>query len=671
MKIFRVILFILTSLLMSCQTMAPILTTYETYPIYRGTDLGLTWSPKKSVFKLWSPPAEEARILVYADGQGGSALKIHSLKKGKNGVWSATFNENMEGLFYAFQVKIKGEWLAEVPDPYAKAVGINGRRAMVVDPSKTDPSGWENDRRPPLKDYTDIVIYELHVRDLSSDANSGIRNKGKFLGLTETGTRSREGDATGLDHLVDLGITHVHLLPSYDYLSIDESKPYDSNVYNWGYDPQNYNVPEGSYATNAENGAVRIREFKQMVKTLHEKGIRVILDVVYNHTGVTEASNFNQLVPGYYYRQNEKGGFSDASACGNETASERPMMRKFIVESVKYWANEYHLDGFRFDLMGIHDMETMNEVSRELRKIDPSIFVYGEGWTAGASPLPDERKAIKKNTLLMDHVAAFSDDMRDGIKGHVFHPEQKGFVSSLAGLEESVKFGIVASTLHPQVDYQKVNYSKAPWAKEPQQTITYVSCHDNHTLWDRLAVSAPEASEANRIRMHKLAGAMVLTSQGVSFLHAGVELLRSKNGEENSYKSPDEINRIDWSRKNRYKEVYAYFKGLIALRKQHPAFRMTSSEMIRQHLRFLEMNESNLIAYTISGNANGDSWQNILVVFNGNPGDKKFQIPGGKWTVVVNGEKVSETGLDSVSGGSMSIPPYTAMVLYSNNLPKE
>ncbi len=671
MYVLRGFTLIIITCLMSCQTTTPLLNSYNVYPAYTGSDLGLSWSPQKSVFKIWSPPAEEVRIMLYADGVGGTPLNTQMLKKAKNGIWSVTFSDNLEGLYYAFQVKINGQWLDETPDPYAKAVGLNGKRGMVVDLSKTNPEAWEKDKRPPLNNYADIIIYELHVRDLSSDANSGIRNKGKFLGLTETGTKSREGEATGLDHIADLGVTHVHLLPSYDYLSIDESKPYDDKVYNWGYDPQNYNVPEGSYATNAENGAVRIREFKQMVKALHDRGIRVILDVVYNHTGSTDHSNFNLMVPGYYYRQNENGGFSDGASCGNETASERTMMRKFIVESVKYWANEYHLDGFRFDLMGLHDMETMNEVSRELRKIDPSIFVYGEGWTAGASPLPDAQKAIKRNVLKMEHVAAFSDDMRDGIKGHVFTPTEKGFISGLPGLEESVKFGVVASTQHPQVNYEKVNYSKEPWAINPQQTITYASCHDNHTLWDRLAISAPEASEENRIRMQKLAAAMVLTSQGVSFLHAGIELLRTKKGEENSYKSPDDINSIDWSRKSRYKEVYAYFKSLIALRKQHPAFRMTSGEMIRQHLKFLEMYESNLVAYTISGNANGDSWKNILVVFNGGSGAKKFEIPQGKWTVVVNGEAVNEQGLDSIGGGSMSIEPYTAMVLYSNNLPKE
>jgi len=667
MKTYRAFsLLIITALLMSCQTTTPLYSTYIDYPAYDGTDLGLTYSPKKSVFKLWSPPAEEVRIVLYNDGEGGAPLQTQNLKRGKDGVWEASFQENIEGQFYAFQVKIKGQWLAEVPDPYAKAVGINGKRGMVVDMAKTNPENWQSDRRPALKNYTDIIIYELHVRDLSSDANSGIRNKGKFLGLTETGTKSREGLATGLDHIADLGVTHVHLLPSYDFLSIDESKPYDPNVYNWGYDPQNYNVPEGSYSTNAANGAVRIREFKQMVKALHDKGIRVILDVVYNHTGATEASNFNQLVPGYYYRQNEQGGFSDASACGNETASDRTMMRKFIVESVKYWATEYHLDGFRFDLMGIHDMETMNLVSRELRKIDPTIFVYGEGWTAGSSPLPDARKAIKSNTHLMENVAAFSDDMRDGIKGHVFTHTDKGFASGKPGLEESVKFGIVASTQHPQVNYEKVNYSKAPWAKEPAQTITYVSCHDNHTLWDRLAISAPETTEAERIKMQKLAAAMVLTSQGVSFLHAGVELLRTKKGEENSYKSPDDINHIDWSRKAEHRDVYAYFKGLVALRKAHPAFRMASSEMIRQHLKFLEFGEQNLVGYTLSGNANGDSWKEILVVFNGNRSDKKFQIPNGKWTIAANGDKVNEQGLGFIEGGSMSVPAFTAMVLYMN-----
>lgn len=654
-------------MLLSCQE--PEKTSYasfDEYPVYEGSDLGLNYSPQQSVFKLWSPPAEAVRIHLYKAGEGGEPLRSEDLKRRKNGVWEVIFKEDLKGQFYTFQVKVNGAWLAETPDPYVKAVGVNGNRGMVVDLASTNPEGWEKDQRPPLANFTDVVIYELHVRDLSSDPNSGIKNSGKFLGLTEIGTKSKEGEMTGLDHIKDLGITHIHLLPSFDFKSLDE-KIENNPKYNWGYDPKHYNVPEGSYASNPYDGAVRIREFKQMVKTLHEQGIRVILDVVYNHTGDTEASVFNQVVPGYYYRQREDGSFSDASACGNETASERPMMRKFIVESVKYWVNEYHLDGFRFDLMGIHDQETMNQVSAELHKIDPTIFIYGEGWTAGDSPLPEENRSLKKYTYKLDKVAAFSDDIRDAIKGYVFGPKDKGFVSGLPGLEESIKFGIVASTQHPQVLYDSVNYSEEPWAKEPYQTITYVSCHDNNTLWDRLLLSAPEASEAERIKMHKLAGAIVLTSQGVSFLHAGVELLRTKQGVENSFESPDEINLIDWSRKSKYKDVYNYYKGLVALRKNHPAFRMNATEQIQKHLRFLEFKHpNNIVGYTITDNANGDSWKEIIVFFNGNRAPRELYLPEGDWKVVLDDQTVNEAGIKKIKGGEdnpMMIPAISAMVL--------
>jgi pullulanase len=636
--------------------------SYDEYPVYNGTDLGLTYSPQRSTFRIWSPPADEARIHLYDAGLGGSPLKTIPMKKGPQGTWEAVVKEDLKGKYYAFQVNIAGEWLKEVPDPYVKAVGANGRRGMVVDMAETNPAGWENDQRPPLDNFNQIIIYELHIRDLSMHENSGIVNKGKFLGLTETETRSPQGESTGLDHIKNLGVTHIHLLPSYDFLSIDETR-LEENQFNWGYDPQNYNTPEGSYSTDPTDGAVRIREFKQMVKTLHNNGIRVIMDVVYNHTGATGESNFNQLVPGYYYRQNSEGGFSDASACGNETASDRPMMRKFIAESVKYWATEYHIDGFRFDLMGIHDQETMNRVSATLRQVDSTIFVYGEGWTAGDSPLPEEQRALKKYTHKMDRVAAFSDDIRDAVKGHVFTHDDAGFASGKPGLEESIKFGIVASTQHPQVNYGAINYSEAPWAKEPFQTITYVSCHDNHTLWDRLSLSRPDASEEERIRMHKLAGAIVLTSQGVSFLHAGVEMLRTKFGVENSFNAPDSINRLDWSRKAQYRFVYDYFKDLISLRKNHPAFRMTSTELIQAHLSFLDTYSELLVAYTLSGNANGDSWRDILVVLNGNRENKKLPIPQGEWTIVVNGDTVYENGLGSVNGGVLEIPSTSAMVL--------
>lgn len=646
----------------TCQSGPTVYNSYAEYPVYEGQDLGLTYAPAKSIFKLWSPAAEEVRLKLYDAALGGTATSEEPLKLGADGVWETSLSGDQKGKYYAFQVKTNGEWGDEVPDPYVKAVGTNGRRGMVVDMAETHPAGWEEDQKPALAGFNDIIIYELHVRDVSMDPNSGIENKGKFLGLAESGTQTAAGLSTGLDHIKELGVTHVHLLPSYDFMSIDETK-LDENKYNWGYDPQNYNTPEGSYSTDPADGAVRIREFKQLVKTLHDNGLRVILDVVYNHTGATETSNFNQLVPGYYYRQNEEGGFSNASACGNETASDRPMMRKFMVESVKHWAEEYHLDGFRFDLMGIHDIETMNAITSALDEIDPTLFVYGEGWTAGTSPLADEQKAVKVNTMKLDRVAAFSDDIRDGIKGHVFTHEAKAFVSGLAGLEESVKFGVVASTEHPQVNYDSVNYSKAPWAKSPLQTVTYVSCHDNHTLWDRLAISCPEESEAERIKMHKLAGAIVLTSQGITFLHAGVEMMRTKGGEENSYESPDEVNQIDWARKGQYPDVLTYFQGLIQLRKRHPAFRMTTTEMVQKHLQFLPVTQNNLIAYTISGNANGDDWKNILVVYNGNAAYQTVDIPAGPWKMVLDGEKMSEEGLGTIDATSLTVPGRTAIVL--------
>ncbi|MEM1119794.1 MAG: type I pullulanase [Bacteroidota bacterium] len=656
----------LIMLLMACQETPP--PTYESfadYPVYEGTDLGLTFTPQASTFRLYAPPAAKAILRFYEKGVGGEAVEEISMRRGEDGVWAVTVAKNLEGQYYTFQTLINDKWGAEVPDPYVKAVGVNGKRGQVIDFQKTNPEGWENDRRPTLENPTDIILYELHIRDLSMHENSGIQNKGKFLGLTETGTKSPDGAATGIDHIKELGVTHVHLLPSYDYMSIDEST-LDNNNYNWGYDPQNYNVPEGSYSTNPYDGAVRVKEFKQMVKTLHDNGLRVILDVVYNHTGVTEGSNFNQLLPGYYYRQNAAGDFSDASACGNETASDRPMMRKFIIESVKHWVKEYHLDGFRFDLMGIHDIETMNQVSAALHEIDSTIFIYGEGWTAGDSPLPENDRALKKYTHRIKNVAAFSDDIRDGLKGSVFDHPDRGFASGKPNMEETVKFGVVASTQHPQINYEKVNYSNEPWAAQPSQAIAYVSCHDNHTLWDRLLNSQPNATEKERIKMDILANTVVLTSQGVPFLHAGVEMLRTKDGEENSYKSPDSINKLDWSRKTKYAPVFETYKKLVQLRKNHSAFRMPTTEMIQEHLKFMDFPEGSLlVGYTISGNANGDSWKDILVLFNGNQVDKPVEIPAGDWTMVVRGGDVNETS-KILAKNNVKVPASSAMIFYKS-----
>ena len=637
-------------------------TSPDIYPAYSGNDLGVNWSPEKTVFKIWAPTASAVKLRIYASGDGGKPLQTFNLLKGREGTWSISVKEDLKNQYYTFQTNINGIWLNERPDIYAKAVGVNGKRGMVVDLVSTDPKKWSLDKKPVQKSFTDIIIYELHVRDLSISPNSGIEHKGKFLGLTETKTRSQDGTVTGLDHIKSLGVTHIHLLPSFDFNSIDESKA-GSAQYNWGYDPLNYNVPEGSYATDAYDGNVRIREFKKMVQTLHSNGLRVILDVVYNHTCDTTA-NFNEFVPGYFYRHKADGSYSNGTGCGNETASEKAMMRKYMVESVVYWAREYHIDGFRFDLMGVHDIETMNAISAALHAIDPTIFIYGEGWTAGDSPLPEQLRADKANVAKLDKIAVFSDDIRDGLRGGWSDVKSKGFVSGAPGTAESVKFGIVGSVQHPQVDYTRVNYDKAPWAAEPYQTITYVSCHDDNTLWDRLKISNPSASEPELIKMDKLANAIVLTSQGVSFLLAGEEMLRSKNGVANSFNSPDAINQLDWSRKARYKEVFNYYRSLIALRKHHPAFRMPSANMIREHLHFMETGDPNIIAYQINGNANGDTWRNILLVFNGNTADAKMKIPQGKWRLVSDGRQIDEKSIKAVEGGQVIIPGTSAYILY-------
>ncbi len=637
------------------------LPSFDDYPVYAGNDLGVNYSPGKTVFKIWAPTAKAVKLRLYEAGEGGKALQIIQLNRADQGVWEIGIKQDLKNRYYTLQANINGRWLQERPDIYAKAVGVNGKRGMVVDLRSTNPDGWENDKKPELKNFTDAIIYELHIRDLSVSPNSGIQHKGQFLGLTETGTKSPDGESTGLDHIKALGVTHVHLLPSFDFNSIDETKP--DEKYNWGYDPLNYNVPEGSYATNPYDGNIRIREFKQMVQALHANGLRVILDVVYNHTSDT-SSNFNQFVPGYFYRHTAKGAYSNATACGNETASERAMVRKYMIESVIYWAKEYHLDGFRFDLMGVHDIETMNEISKALHAIDPTIFIYGEGWAAGNSPLPEDQRAVKLNANKLDQIAVFSDDMRDGIKGGWSDVKSKGFVSGAARNTENIKFGIVASTQHPQVDYSKVNYSKAPWAAEPYQTINYVSCHDDNTLFDRLKIANPEASEADLIKMDKLSNAIVLTSQGVAFLHAGAEMLRTKQGIANSFNSPDSINQLDWSRKTKYKAVFEYYKGLIALRKNHPAFRMPSTQMIQNSLKFLDTNDANMIAYQISGNANGDSWKNILVVLNGNGSDKKITIPTGNWILAADGDTINEQGIKQVNAGEIMVPATSIYLLF-------
>lgn len=643
----------------------------ETY-FYEGNDLGAIWSKDRTTFRVWAPTASKVILKLYEAGDGDNLIERIGMKLDMKGTWVAEKNGDLNGTYYTYEVTLEGN-TEEAVDPYAKAAGVNGKRGMVIDLNSTNPTGFTEQLKPELRNMTDSILYELHIRDFSADDNSGMINKGKYLAFTEKGTTSSSGVITGMDHLVDLGITHVHLLPSFDYSSVDETQ-LGEDQFNWGYDPENYNVPEGSYSTDPYHGEVRITEFKQMVQALHKNGIRVVMDVVYNHTAVSADSNFNKIVPGYYYRMMEDGQFCDASGCGNETASERAMVRKFIVDSVVHWAKEYHIDGFRFDLMGIHDIDTMNAIRKALDDVDPSIIMYGEGWTAGESPLPDDKKALKVNVPFLDtRIAAFSDDIRDGIKGSVFDFKEQGFISGIDGMEETIKFGVVASTHHDQIDYSKVNYSDKPWAVEPSQTINYASAHDNLTLWDKLALSNPSDSEEDRIKMNLLSAAIVLTSQGIPFFQAGEEFLRSKPMDEagtlfdeNSYKSPDSVNSLKWERKKNYLNVYQYYKGLIEFRKAHQALRMAKTEDIRKNITFLDNLDHNVVGYIIDQSQDKESIESICVIFNANRNPKSLTIPTGDWDIYVKDQKAGTEVLGSVSGGLLIVNPISAMVLVQN-----
>lgn len=629
------------------------------YPVYNGKDLGLTYSPKAATFKIWAPTATAATLNLYKSDMGENAVRSINMNKGENGVWQITVPENLKNSYYTFQVNIGNAWSEEVVDPYAKACGTNGLRAQVIDLNETNPVGWAQDKSPNFSStnkQTDAVIYELHVRDASIHASSGIKNKGKFLGLAEVGTKNSAGQSTGLSHIKELGVTHVHLLPFYDYNSVDETKA--AVQYNWGYDPVNYNIPEGSYSTNPADGKVRIKELKELIKTMHSNGLRIIMDVVYNHTALTKNSNFNILVPDYYYRKRADGSFSDASSCGNETASDHAMFQKFMIESVVYWVKEYHIDGFRFDLMGIHDIETMNLISDTLHKIKPSIVLYGEGWTSSSSPLPDDKRALKKNAAKLNGIAVFSDDMRDGIKGSVFNINDRGFATGQIENSESVKFGIVAAGKHPQINYSKVNYSKEHYTAGPAGLINYADCHDNNILWDKIELSFKDASVADRTKMHELAYAIVLTAQGASFLHAGTEFLRTKNRVENSFDKGDVVNGINWDLKNQNNASYQFIKSLIQIRRAHPAFRMQTAQQIATYLNFEENLPTGIIAYTINGAAVGDSWKKIWVAYNGKQTPQTITLPKGSWKVGLSSKGSSKSATNYTLAGSSAVILY-------------
>jgi len=608
----------------------------------------VSYTPESTKFSLFAPnDAKRATVRIYQDGQGGKALKTVKMQRTANEQWTATVRGDLMGKFYTFDVG-----LGECPGVFAKAVGVNGKRGAIIDLKATDPEGWCSDARPVTKSPADLVIYEMHHRDFSI-ARSDARYKGKFLALTEP---------WAVGHLKELGVNAVHILPSYDYGSVDETRLSD-NKYNWGYDPVNYNVPEGGYSTDPYRPDVRIREFKQMVKALHDAGIRVILDVVYNHTYDIEHSNFQRTYPDYYYRKSADGQYSNGSGCGNETASDRPMMRKFMLESVKYWINEYHIDGFRFDLMGVHDIETMNQVRQMVDGIDPSIFIYGEGWSAGTCAYPQEKLAMKAHIPQMPGIAAFSDELRDALRGPFSDDTMAGWLGR-QNETESVKYGIAGAITHPQVDMSKVNYAKEPWALEPTQMISYVSCHDDMCLVDRLKTSIPGITTEELIRLDLLAQTAVFTSQGVPFMLSGEELLRDKKGVHNSFESPDEINHLDWSNKAEYPQVFDYYKSLIALRKHHPAFRLGNADLVRKHLEFLDMPKG-LIAYRLKNYAGRDDWRDIIVVLNAGKSSQEVTIPRGTYTVVCCDGQINEQGLGTLQGPKAVVDAQSALIIHN------
>ena len=631
----------------------------------------MEYTPQQTIFRLFAPSkAKGIKVRIYKEGVGGKAIKTVAMKRtGEPDMWSVSVKGDLMGKFYTFDMG-KGE----TPGVFAKAVGVNGKRGAIIDLDKSSPEHWCCDKGPVTKSPADLVVYEMHHRDFSVNRKDA-KFPGKFLALTEP---------WAIEHLKELGVNAVHILPSYDYGSVDETRldpdlyyeyayqslpkgviparPDFSPQYNWGYDPVNYNVPEGGYSTNPYDPACRIKEFKQMVQALHKAGIAVILDVVYNHTYDIDHSNFQRTYPDYYYRKTSDGKYSNGSGCGNETASDQPMMRRFMIESVKYWINEYHIDGLRFDLMGCHDIETMNEIRKAVDSIDPTIFIYGEGWSAGACGLPNDQLGMKANISCMPGIAAFSDEIRDALRGPFSDDKECGWLGGKPE-EESIKFGIVGAIAHPQVDMSKVNYSKDPWANEPTQMMSYVSCHDDMCLVDRLKASIPNITEEELIRLDLLAQTAVFTSQGVPFMLSGEELMRNKKGVHNSFESPDSINQLDWNNKSKYPQVFKYYQDLITLRKNHPAFRLGDAHLVRKHLEFVDAPKG-VVAFRLKDYAGRDDWRNIIVILNASKTAQEVNIPSGNYTIVCCDGQINEKGLGKLNGNKALINLQSALIIH-------
>jgi pullulanase len=619
---------------------------------YAGNDLGNTYSPTSTKFRVWAPTAIAVTLVTYEKAETPLASGVEiAMSSDINGTWVTTLTGDKNGLIYNYRITLDGA-NNEAVDPYVRATTINGERGVVVDLSKTNPAGWSKARPKFSGKPTDAVIYELHVRDLSMDASSGISagNKGKFLAFTELNTKSG-GVTTGVSAIKDLGITHVELLPVYDYASVDEAAP----TFNWGYDPQNYNVPEGSYSSDPRNPTARITELKSAILAMHKVGLRVNMDVVYNHVYNSNTFSQNLIVPGYFFRTDENGTLTNGSGCGNDVASERSMVRKFIVDSVKYWASEYSFDGFRFDLMGLMDITTINEVSAALKAIDPTIIIIGEGWEMGT--LPQELRASQTNIAKLSNVAHFNDQLRDGLKGSVFKAADTGWATGKSAAVGDIYPGIAGNTLYNPAFLNK-------WVtSSPVQSVNYVEAHDNLSLADKLTASVKGISPTGVAQISQFATSVAFLSQGIPFMQAGQEFLRSKNGDENSYKSDDATNSLKWGTKVKYSATVNYYKGLIALRAAHPAFRMTTTAAVKANLKFLKGSD-NVIAYTLNGKAVGDKASTIVVIHNADPAGATVTLPNAKkWSILAKGSQIGTKILQVLNAGKVVVPGQSTMVL--------
>ena len=643
----------------SAQTNSSYDRQFISWPVYSGDDLELTVNDRGTSFRLWSPKAQEAIVNLYDNGHTGKPYSTLPMKfDPATGTWSASLPEKLYGKFYTFRVKNDGNWLPETPGVWAKAVGVNGKRAAIIDFAGTDPEGWENDRGPGMKNFTDAVIYEMHHRDMSMDPSSGIANKGKFLALTEEGTVSPLGEKTGIDHLKELGVTHIHILPSYDYNSVDEANLHE-NQYNWGYDPQNYNTPEGSYSTNPSDPATRVREMKEMIKALHNAGIGVVMDVVYNHTYRLDSWLW-RTVPWYYYRQEEDGSPSNGSGCGSDLATERSMCAQYILDSVLYWAEEYHIDGFRFDLMGLLDVPLMNRIRRELdrRWGRGEKLILGEPWAAAeTAAVPGTVLASKEHLTELDAgVSAFCDNTRDAVKGDLWSEDAAGFVNG---------GGLDADRLACCIK----GWASGPESvvKSPSQTVNYLSCHDDWTLWDRLVYTGDKALRFQRcppdlLRQNRLAAAIYFTCQGCLFLLSGEEFARTKQGVKNTYASPLEINQLDWTRAWANRQLADYYRGLIALRMRLPGLQDKTAAAGSRVLAGTSPGKD-CAAVLLDNTGAGSPWKRLFMAYSAAPEAVSLTLPQGDWDVLADAESSFAWQKPRAIKASAPLEPVSALIL--------